>query len=83
MLCLLYDQSQQNDFELYVLNGTTFSNLYIHVDNFQVRMQLNEGLQCSFYQQAVSIDVEQGNYIPLGEVRKTLVASPDIDGAFN
>ena len=48
-----------------------------------MRMQLNEGLQCSFYQQAVSIDVEQGNYIPLGEVRKTLVASPDIDGAFN
>jgi hypothetical protein len=33
-----------------------------------VRMSLTKGLSCGFLQQAVSIDYEQGKYVPLGEV---------------
>ena len=47
-----------------------------------VRMRLHEGLPCVFLQQAVSIDPNMSTYIPLGEVQKTLVATPDIEDTF-
>jgi len=47
-----------------------------------VRMRLSEGLPCAFLQQAVSIDPNMSTYIPLGEVQKTLVATPDVEDAF-
>jgi len=45
-----------------------------------VRMRLSEGLPCGFLQQAVS--VSETDYIPLGEVQKSLVVTPDIEDAF-
>lgn len=47
-----------------------------------VRMRLSEGLPCAFLQQAVSIDPSLATYIPLGEVQKALVATPDVEDAF-
>lgn len=49
----------------------------------QVRMQLTEGLQCGFLQQAVSIDPDEGTYIPLGDVKKSLNVMPDVESAFS
>ncbi len=46
-----------------------------------VRMQLSTGIPCGFLQQAVSIDTENG-YIPLGEVKKSIVVTPDVENAF-
>jgi len=48
----------------------------------QVKMMLTEGLPCGFLQQAVAIDPNNASYVPLGEVKKTLVATPDIESAF-
>jgi hypothetical protein len=58
----------------------------------QVRMLLQNGLSCGFLQQAVSIrtpikgvdgeEEEGGSYIPLGEVQKTIVVTPDVESAF-
>jgi hypothetical protein len=49
----------------------------------QVKMLLNEGLPCGFLQQAVAIDANQASYAPLGEVKKTIVVTPDIESSFN
>jgi len=49
----------------------------------EVRMNLTEGLQCGFLQQAVVIDPDEGQYIPLGEIKKSLTITPDIDKAFS
>jgi hypothetical protein len=46
-----------------------------------VRMRLANGLSCGFLQQAVSIDTENG-YIPLGEVKKSIIVTPDVEEAF-
>lgn len=42
-------------------------------------MEINEGLSCAFHQQAVVVDEDNGNYISLGEVNKSIVVSPDLD----
>jgi hypothetical protein len=47
-----------------------------------VRMQLTTGLPCGFLQQAVAIDPERQTYIPLGEVKKSLVVTPAIEEVF-
>lgn len=41
-------------------------------------MEVNEGFTCSFLQEAVAIDFEEGNYVPLGDVKKSIVVSPDL-----
>ncbi len=43
-------------------------------------MNVNEGLTCSFQQQAVAVDVEKGQYVTLGNVDKSIVISPDLTG---
>ena len=48
----------------------------------QVKMLLSEGLPCGFLQQAVAIDPNQASYSPLGEVKKSIVVTPDIESAF-
>lgn len=45
----------------------------------QVKMIVNEGIQCGFYQQAVSINASNAEYVPVGEVTKSFVVTPDID----
>mmetsp|Transcript_17473 Transcript_17473/g.33123 ORF Transcript_17473/g.33123 Transcript_17473/m.33123 type:complete len:471 (-) Transcript_17473:68-1480(-) len=47
-----------------------------------VKMLLSEGLTCGFLQQAVVIDANQSSYTPLGEVKKSLVVTPDVETAF-
>ena len=49
--------------------------------NPPVRMKLSNGLTCGFLQQAVSIDTKEG-YVPLGEVKKSIVVTPDVESAF-
>jgi hypothetical protein len=44
----------------------------------QLRMEVNEGFTCSFLQEAVAIDVKEGCYVPLGDVNKSIVVSPDL-----
>ena len=46
-----------------------------------VKMLLTNGLPCGFMQQAVTIDIDNG-YIPLGEVKKSFVVTPDVEEAF-
>jgi hypothetical protein len=41
-------------------------------------MEVNEGLTCTFHQQAVALNVEEGNYISLGDINKSIVISPDL-----
>lgn len=48
----------------------------------QVRMLINEGLQCGFRQEAVAIDHEEGTFVPMGDVSKSLVVTPDVERAF-
>ena len=43
-------------------------------------MNVNEGLTCSFQQQAVAVDAEKGQYVTLGNVDKSIVISPDLTG---
>jgi hypothetical protein len=43
---------------------------------------VTEGLSCGFRQQAVAIDTEDGEFVALGDVQKTIVATPDLDRAF-
>ena len=59
-------------------SGKTF--LVLGEDENQIKMQISEGIQCGFYQQAVCIDPMEAKYIPLGEVKKSLVVTPNIDG---
>jgi hypothetical protein len=46
------------------------------------KLIVSEGLPCGFAQQAVAIDTENSNYIPLGLVRKTVVVTPNVESAF-
>ena len=48
----------------------------------QIRMDVSEGLSCSFEQQAVLIDHESYRYVKMGQVHKTAVVTPDLDEAF-
>jgi hypothetical protein len=41
-------------------------------------MDVNEGLSCAFHQEAVAIDSEKGQYVSLGNVKKSIVVSPDL-----
>lgn len=41
-------------------------------------MEVNEGLTCAFHQQAVSVDAKE--FVPLGEVKKSVVVSPHLKG---
>ena len=41
-------------------------------------MDVNEGLTCTFEQQAVAIDVKNGQYVALGNVDKSIVITPDL-----
>jgi hypothetical protein len=43
---------------------------------------VSEGLPCGFAQQAVAIDTQNSNYIPLGSVGKTVVVTPNVVAAF-
>ena len=43
-----------------------------------VRMSLTNGLSCHFLQQAVTIDLDQGTYIPMGEVSKSFTVTPEL-----
>ena len=45
-------------------------------------MLIHEGLQCGFRQEAVSIDPEEAAFVPLGEVKKSLIVTPDVERAF-
>jgi hypothetical protein len=45
-------------------------------------MLINEGLQCGFRQEAVAIDHEEGTFVPMGDVGKSLVITPDVERAF-
>lgn len=49
----------------------------------QIRMQMTEGLQSSFLQQAVIIDPDEEAYVSLGNVTTSLVVTPDVDLAFS
>jgi hypothetical protein len=54
---------------------------YLIVGAPPIRMRLSSGLPCGFLQQAVSIDVDNG-FIPLGEVKKSIIVTPDLEMAF-
>jgi len=46
-------------------------------------MNVTEGLPCGFAQQAVAIDTNENTYIPLGEVKKTVIVTPNVESAFS
>ena len=46
-------------------------------------MNVTEGLPCGFVQQVVAIDTEESTYIPLGDVKKTVVMTPDVGSALS
>jgi hypothetical protein len=48
-----------------------------------MRLNVSEGLTCGFRQQAVAIDTEESEFVSLGDVQKTIVATPDLNGAFS
>ena len=52
------------------------------LSSLQIRMNVSEGLPCGFTQQAVVIDMEESTYIPLGDVKKTIVFTPNVESAF-
>jgi len=41
-------------------------------------MTVSEGLTCTFHQQAVAVNTNEGHYITLGDVDKSIVISPDL-----
>jgi hypothetical protein len=51
-------------------------------NNPPVRLRLTNGLSCGFLQQAVSIDNKINGYVPLGEVKKSFIVTPDVETAF-
>ena len=51
-------------------------------DGREYRLNVKEGLSCSFRQQAVVIDDTTKEFIPLGDVSKTAVVTPDVETAF-
>ena len=48
----------------------------------EVTLDLNEGIPCSMMQQAVNIDPIEGTYVSMGEIHRSIVATPDIASAF-
>ena len=48
----------------------------------EVTLNLNEGIPCSMLQHAVNIDPAEAAYVNMGEVHHSIVATPDIEGAF-
>jgi len=44
----------------------------------KITMNVNEGLSCTFHQQAVTVNVKEGQYVTLGDVNKSIVISPDL-----
>lgn len=46
-------------------------------------MNVTEGLPCGFVQQAVAIDTDESTYVPLGDVKKTVVMTPNVEEAFS
>ena len=62
-------------------NGKTVLVLDGH-DGTQYQLDVTEGLSCSFRQQAVVIDNESKEFIPLGDISKTIVVTPDVETAF-
>ena len=46
----------------------------------EVRMLIHEGLQCGFRQEAVSIDPDEATFVPLGNIKKSIVVTPDVLG---
>lgn len=51
-------------------------------DGRSCQLDAVEGLSCSFRQQAVLVDKTTKEFIPLGDVGKTIVVTPDIETAF-
>jgi RNA polymerase III RPC4 len=51
-------------------------------DGGEIRMNATEGLTCAFRQQAVIINQDRSEFVPLGEVKKTIVVTPDLEAAF-
>mmetsp|Transcript_1265 Transcript_1265/g.1443 ORF Transcript_1265/g.1443 Transcript_1265/m.1443 type:complete len:430 (+) Transcript_1265:39-1328(+) len=47
-------------------------------DSKKISMEVNEGLTCTFHQEAIAVSVEEGNFISLGDVNKSIVISPDL-----
>lgn len=47
-----------------------------------VKMNIDEGLPCGFIQQAVSIDLDKREYIPLANVIKSFVVTPCVEDMF-
>ena len=58
----------------------TTSNMLCNLS--KVRMLINEGLHCGFRQEAVAIDHDEGNFVPMGDVTKSLIVTPDVERAF-
>ena len=52
-------------------------------DGLDCRMDVTEGLSCSFRQQAVIVNKGTKQFIPIGDVGKTVVVTPDIESAFS
>jgi len=48
----------------------------------EVTLNLNEGIPCSMLQHAVNIDPAEATYVNMGEVHRSIVATPNIEGAF-
>jgi hypothetical protein len=46
----------------------------------EVRMLIHEGLQCGFRQEAVSIDPDEATFVPMGNIKKSIVVTPDVLG---
>lgn len=44
-----------------------------------ILMDVNEGLTCGFLQQAVAIDVKESKYVCLGDVKKSVVITPNLE----
>lgn len=52
----------------------------LHMGSTQ--LNVSEGLPCGFVQHAVAIDPSRATYVPLGVVGKTVVVTPNVQGAF-
>jgi len=48
----------------------------------QVSMIVMEGILPGFYQQVVAMDVDEETFTSLGDVQRSVVVIPDVDGAF-
>lgn len=47
-----------------------------------ILMDVNEGLTCSFLQEAVVLNPQEGKYVGLGKVKKSMVVTPDLTTAY-